>query len=130
MLRKQFLKEFLSALGAKEIQWLNESDKSISGKVLYEIYDPEEVQEFIWNIREAEVPSEEVRKLAELLNEYNLLSIDQIRVSRFELRTLYSKQQGRVVSESEFITILETLKSIRVSMLDEGKETDFYFIHE
>lgn len=130
MRRKQFLIEFLGALGAKEIQWLKEEDTSISGTVVYEIDDPEEVQEFIWHIQESEAPSEDVRKLAELLNEKNLLSIDQIGVSRWELRNLYSKKQGRIVSESEFVDILETLESIEVPMVDEGKETDVYFIHE
>ena len=130
MRRKLFLIEFLGALGAKEIQWQNETDTSISGVVIYEIDDPEEVQEFIWHVQESEAPSEDVRKLAELLNEKHLLSIDQIRISRYELRNLYSKKQGRIVPENEFIPILEALESIEVPMVDEGKETDVYFIHE
>jgi len=130
MRRKQFLIEFLGALGAKEIQWHKETDTSLSGAVVYEINDPEEVQEFIWRVQESEAPSENVRNLAELLNEKHLLSIDQIRVSRRELRNLYSKKLGRAVPENEFIAILEALESIEVPMVDEGKETDVYFIHE
>jgi hypothetical protein len=130
MLRKQFLIEFLGALGAKEIQWHKETNTSLSGSVIYEIDYPEEVQEFIWHVQESESPSEGVRKLAELLNEKHLLSIDQISVSRCELRNLYSIKLGRVVPENEFIAILETLESIEVPMVDEGKETDVYFIHE
>ncbi|WP_444919630.1 hypothetical protein ACJJID_11590 [Microbulbifer sp. CnH-101-G] len=130
MRRKQFLTEFLGALGAKEIQWQKETDTSISGAVIYEIDDPEEVQEFIWHVQESEAPPENVRKLVELLNEKNLLSIDKISISRKELRSLYSKKQGRIVSEDEFISILEALVSIEVPMVDEGRETDVYFIHE
>lgn len=130
MRRKQFLIEFLGALGAKEIQWHRETDTSVSGAVIYEINDPEEVQEFTWNVQESESPSEEVRKLAELLNEKHLLSIDQISVSRHEPRNLYSNKLGRVVPENEFIAILEALESVEVPMVDEGKETDVYFIHE
>jgi len=130
MRRKQFLIEFLGALGAKDIQWHEESDTSISGLVIYEIDDPEEVQEFIWHVQESESPSEDVKKLAELLNENHLLSIDKISVSRHELRSLYSKKLERIVPENEFIAILETLGSIEVPMVDEGKETDVYFIHE
>ncbi|WP_444889686.1 hypothetical protein ACJJIU_03855 [Microbulbifer sp. CnH-101-E] len=130
MRRKQFLTEFLGALGAKEIQWQKETDASISGAVIYEIDDPEEVQEFIWHVQESEAPPENVRKLVELLNEKNLLSIDKISISRKELRSLYSKKQGRIVSEGEFISILKALVSIEVSMVDEGRETDVYFIHE
>ncbi len=130
MQRKQFLMEFLGALGAKEIQWQNETNTSISGTVIYKIDDPEEAQEFIWHVQESDVPSENVRKLAELLNQKHLLSIDKITISRQELRNLYSKTQGRIVSENEFLAILETLESIEVPMVDEGKETDVYFIHE
>lgn len=130
MRRKQFLIEFLGALGAKEIQWQKETDTSISGTVIYEVDDPDEVQEFIWYVQESDAPSEDVISLAELLNEKHLLSIDQIRVSRYELRNLYSKKLGRIVPENEFIAILEKLESIEVPMVDEGNETDVYFIHE
>ena len=130
MRRKQFLKEFLGALGAKEITWQKESETSISGTVIYEVDDPEETQEFIWHVKESDTPSEEIRELAELLNKEGLLSIDQIKISRLELRNLYSKKQGRIVPEQEFLAILEALESIKVSMVDEGKETDVYFIHE
>jgi hypothetical protein len=47
MRRKRFLKEFLGALGAKEIEWQKELDSCITGKVIYEVDDPEEIQEFI-----------------------------------------------------------------------------------
>lgn len=130
MRRKQFLIEFLGALGAEEIQWQKQTDAYISGTIIYETDDQEEVQGFIWHVQESEAPSENVRKLAELLNEKSLLSIDQISVSRHELRNLYSKKQGRIVPENEFIAILEALESIEVPMVDEGKATDAYFIHE
>lgn len=130
MRRKKFLRKFLGALGAKEVQWEEESDISISGTAIYEIDDPEETQEFIWRVRESEAPSEEVEELAELLNEKDLLNIDQIKVSRHELRNLYSKKRGLIVSESKFLAILKELESIEVPMVDEGKETDVYFIHE
>ncbi|EMN7216775.1 hypothetical protein WB841_004576 [Vibrio vulnificus] len=130
MRRKQFLIEFLGALGAKKIQWHNETDISISGAVIYEINDPEGIQEFIWHIKESEAPSEDVRKLAELLNEKHLLSIDQICVSRDELRKLYSEKQGCIIPEGKFIAILEELESIEVPMIDEGNEADMYVIHE
>jgi len=130
MRRKQFLKEFLGALGAKDIKWQEESDEYVSGIVIYEIDDPEEIQEFIWRIQESEVPPKEVKVLAELLNQKALLSIDQIKVSRDELRNLYSKKQERIVPENEFLAILEALEQIEVPMVDEGKETDVYFIHE
>lgn len=130
MRRRQFLKEFLGGLGAKEILWKGESETSVSGTVVYDIDDPEGAQGFIWHKKEAEVPPQEVMELAELLNEKNLLSIDKITVSRHELRKLLSDKLGRVVPEPEFLTTLKALESIEVPMVDEGEETDYYFIHE
>jgi hypothetical protein len=76
------------------------------------------------------VPSEEVQALAELLNEKNLLDIDRIKVSIQELRNLYCKKQGHIIPENEFLAILEGLESIEVRMVDDGEQTDVYFIHE
>ena len=47
MRRKRFLKEFLGSLGAKEIERPKELDSCITGRVIYELDDPEEIQEFI-----------------------------------------------------------------------------------
>ena len=109
MKRKNFLKSFLGALGAKKIEWLHESDSNISGRVIYELDDPEEVQEFIWKISERETPSEDIRVLAELIHEKELLSIDKIRVSRSELRREYSLKQDRIISENYFMETLNAL---------------------
>ena len=130
MKRKYFLKSFLGALGAKKIEWLHESNSNISGRVIYELDDPEEVQEFIWNISERETPSEDVRALAELIHDKELLSIDKIKISRSELRREFSLKQARIISEYDFMETLNSLKSVQVRMADEGRETDVYFIHE
>jgi len=130
MKRKEFLKEFLGALGAESIEWHKESDNLITGIVIYDSNDPEEKQEFCWHITEQEVPGNRVLELAKLLNQNSLLSIDQISVTREELREKYSEQLGSNVSEQEFSEILEKLEEIEVTMVDDGKETDVFFIHE
>ena len=130
MSRKQFLNEFLGALGAREIHWRKEDEKSISGTVVYELDDPEETQDFVWHKSESEVPTQDVQDLAKLLKEQRLLNIDKIVVSRQELRRRYSELLGRVVPEEEFIPILNALESVEVPMVDEGRETDAYFIHK
>ena len=130
MKRREFLTEFLGALGAESIEWHKENDNFISGRVIYAYNDPEEIQNFCWHMNEKKVPSTHVLKLAKLLNEKKLLSIDQIAVTREELRLQYNKMYGSNTSESEFSEILEELEEIQVPMVDKGKETDFYFIHE
>ncbi len=54
MKRKEFLTEFLSALGAIKILWHKELDDYISGTVIYELDDPEEMQDFCWHKSEQE----------------------------------------------------------------------------
>jgi hypothetical protein len=130
MRRKQFLQEFLGALGAKDIHWNEETESSISGIVIYNFDDPEEIQEFIWHKHDSEAPTQEVLELATLLKAQRLLSIDKIMVSRQQLRQRFSTWLGRIVPEAEFLDILEALESVEVPMVDEGRETDIYFIHE
>ncbi|NVJ67196.1 MAG: hypothetical protein HWE16_11970 [Gammaproteobacteria bacterium] len=130
MKRQKFLTEFLGALGAIEIQWKNTFKSSISGIVIYEHDDPEETQEFIWHTTESQVPDYKVLMLVEILHKQQLLDIDRINIPKNKLRKLYSKKIGKLVTELEFSQILEHLKSIEVNMIDEGKETDIFFIHE
>jgi uncharacterized protein YjfI (DUF2170 family) len=130
MKRKEFIAEFLGALGAESIEWREENDRLISGVAIYDKSDPEEIQEFCWHTSESKVPSMNVLNLAKLLNVKKLLNIDKISVTRAELRGQYNEMFGANVSESEFSEILNELEKIEVPMIDEGKETDAYFIHE
>ena len=130
MIRKAFLQEFLGALGAVEIQWLKETDDEISGTVIYEINDPEEKQDFVWHKSENDMPDQDVVNLVKLIHKDKLLSIDQIKVTRLELNSKFNKAYGCTKTEQEFSDILESLETIEVPMLDEGRQTDAYFIHE
>jgi len=130
MRRKEFLYEFLGALGAVEIHWLEESVDKISGTVIYEPNDPEEKQDFVWHKSEMEAPCRNVVNLAKLINKQGLLSIDQIQVTRAELQAKYNSAYDHKTTEEEFAHLLELLEAIEVPMVDEGRETDAYFIHE
>jgi len=130
MRRKVFLQEFLGALGAVEIQWHEETDDKISGTVIYEVNDPEEKQDFVWHKSEKDMPDQDVFNLVKLIHKDKLLSIDQIKVTRLELNSKFNKAYDCTKTEQEFSNILESLETIEVPMLDEGRETDAYFIHE
>jgi len=130
MRRIEFLQEFLGALGAVEIEWHKKTTELISGKVIYDRDDPEEAQEFVWRKLESEVPSQEVINLIKLLRKKKLLSIDQLAVTRSELRESYNIEYGLKTNEHEFSNVLESLEKIEVPMIDDGKETDAYIIHE
>ena len=130
MKRKEFLAEFLGALGAQRIEWHEDTVSYVSGRVVYDENDPDEFQDFCWHIKENETPNADIYYLAKLINEEKLLSIDKITVKREELGKLYNTKFGRTLTKSEFETILEELERIEVNMVDDGKETDIYFIHE
>jgi len=130
MKRREFLTEFLGALGAESIEWHEETKSFISGRVFYERKDPEETQDFCWHMGEENTPSPQTWELVKLLNKKKLLSIDQISVTREELRLQYNETYNSKTTEAEFSKVLEELEEIEVPMLDEGKETDAYFIHE
>lgn len=130
MKRRKFLTEFLVALGAENIEWHVETENFISGRVIYERNDPEETQDFCWHINEEKTPSSYVLRLVKLLNKKKLLSIDKISVTREKLRFQYNDMYGLNITEPEFIKILEELEEVEVPMVDEGRETDAYFIHE
>ena len=130
MKRKLFLTEFLGALGAEKIEWKVENNDFISGTAIYEINDPEETQDFCWHMSEENTPSSSLLKLARLLNEKKLLSIDKITVNREELKSFYNEKYETNITTNEFNQILEALELIEVPMVDEGGETDIFFIHE
>ena len=130
MKRKSFLTEFLGALGAEKIDWEIENDNFISGTVIYEIDDPEETQNFCWHMSEEETPDSSLLKLAKLINENKLLNIDKITVSREKLNTLYNENNETNIGINEFSKILDALELIEIPMVDDGEETDIFFIHE
>lgn len=130
MKRKEFLIQFLGALGANDIEWSREQANDISGRVIYDKNDPEEIQDFCWNISENDVPNSSVLDLVKLINEKGLLRIDQISVTRDRLREMYNGRHAVKVSEKEFSDILEELQKVKVPLIEGDVEFDFYFIHE
>ena len=130
MTRKEFLIEFLGALGAVDILWQQEKDDLIFGTVIYDKDDPEETQDFCWHITESNLPDESVYNLAALLKRENLLNIDKIKISKDNLHALYNKAFIASLTSDQFSNVLNSLKTIEVPMVDDGNETDIYFIHE
>lgn len=138
MNRKSFLSHFLGALGAEDILWVEENDEYIKGTVVYPpetsipYYDPIEdgQQDFCWHATEGDTPDSDICKLIELIHHHRLLDIDMLTVSRNDLRTLFSGEIREVVSVVRFDTALHGLLNIFVNMVDDGKETDIFFIHE
>lgn len=135
MKRESFLTEFLGALGAESLTFTKIERETISGTVHYrQSFDTEEEedlkQDFRWHMTEGNVPGIDVFKLAELIHQQNLLDIDQLIISVEELRDLYNQTCNSVFNQQEFDNILGELENVVVRMVDDGEETDSYFIHE
>jgi hypothetical protein len=122
MKRKLFLETFLGALGASKIKWGNINVDKIYGTVIYDHEDPEERQDFVWHMTEDNVPSEVVRLVIKYLSENNLIDIDKIIKPIREIDLPFLSQ-----SKKEYV--INSLFDIEVRMIDNGEETDSYFIH-
>jgi hypothetical protein len=122
MKRKLFLETFFRALGAKEVLWTAIEPDKICGTVLYEPNDSEEKQDFVWHMTESTVPGENVKMLLQFLSDNNLIDNDKIRkpINDLSIDFLDKGRSEKVWNE---------LFNIEVSMLDNGEETDKYFIH-
>jgi hypothetical protein len=128
--RQEFLAEFLGALGAREVRHLQVTPSSISGTVVYDPGDPNEQQAFRWSVGQDNAPSPAAIRLAGLIRSGGLLRIDKLRVSRQDLLGLFNAGQDPGYSTEQFTAVLEELLQIEVPMLDDGVESDCYFIHE
>lgn len=121
--RQTFLEAFLSAFGARQIIWTDKNMNSISGTVIYDPTDSEERQDFIWHMTEEKAPSEHVVKLIHFLSDKKLLQGDKL---RFPISEIEIPDTDNHTKEKHFNELL----SVAVNMIDEGKETDSFFIHE
>ncbi len=122
--RQVFLDSFLKLLGANYIAWTNFEVDKVYGTIIYDLKDPEERQDFCWNITEENVPTNEVLKLINLIKDLGLINGDKIAIP---LNELFQRING--TSFDEFISTVEDLKSVKVCMLDKGVETDTFFVH-
>lgn len=126
--RQEFLDEFLGALGARSVDYTIIQDDVIAGFVTYDPSDPDpnERQDFRWRASQSDVPSPVAFDLIKIINRDKLLYIDQLTVTE---EVLFSRLGGKVTKE-EFEQGLEEILSIKISMVDDGEETDAYIIHQ
>jgi len=123
MKRKLFLEAFLGALGAKKILWADFQLDKVYGTVVYDPNDEEERQDFVWHMNESNVPNDDVRKLLLFLSENNLMDVDKIIKPIEELNINF-------IEKNKLETVWNDLFDIEVRMIDDGEETDRYFIHD
>ena len=120
--RLNFLKSYLKLYGVEKIELTNETVNSISGIAIYDENDLEERQEFIWHKSEKEIPSPELNILIEKIVAEKLHNGDKISeyIVELEFEEFDNSTKDKILTE---------LFDVRIRMVDDGKETDSYFVH-
>ena len=122
MKRLNFLKSFLKFYSVEKIEIINETENWIHGIAIFTNSDPEEKQEFIWYKSEAEAPSVEL----------NIL-IDRIVTDKLHVGDMILKETDKLVftefSNQTKDELINELLEIEVKMIDNGEETDIFFVH-
>jgi len=121
--RLNFLKCFLKLFGVEKIELTKTSVNSISGIAIYEDeMDLEDRQEFIWHKSENEVPSAELNILIEKIVAEKWHNGDKIAddVEKMEFTEFDNLTRDKILDE---------LFDVKISMVDDGEETDSYWVH-
>lgn len=122
------LHRFMNLFGINRFKIFLANSKIIRAQVGWpddgsdEYEEAEEVQDIVWHIQDCE-SMDDALTLGEFIRDNKLISIDKVIVD-------YEILQSKINWESKkFDAALNTLISIRVSRLDNGEETDSFFIH-
>ncbi|WP_411895194.1 hypothetical protein [Winogradskyella sp. A2] len=120
--RLNFLKTYLKLYGVEKIELTNETVDSISGIAIYDENDPEERQEFIWHQSEKGIPSPELNILIEKIVAEKWHTGDKIseHIEELEFEEFDNSTKEKILTE---------LFDVQIRMVDNGQETDSYFVH-
>ncbi len=84
--------------------------------------EDEEVQDIEWDVQHYD-NIEDALELAEYLIDNKIMRSDKVTIDREELFNRISWEKDR------YDAAINTLLSIKVDMLDEGRKTDYFFVH-
>jgi len=120
--RQIFLNSFLRLFGVDKIELKDVSLQKITGTA---IYDDEGRQDFCWNIAEDKVPSDDLIELIKIIYKKRDSQIDKIKETSDELflKTGWTDRE-------KFNEVFAELFKVEVKMIDDGEETDSFFIHD
>jgi len=119
------LNHFLNLLGAEDIVYIKFETYNVFGTVVNDKNNKEEQQDFCWHTTEENVPSEKVIDIINTIKANKFIAIDKISVSWTEIFAL-SKENNF----ESFMSSVHELLNVEIKMIDNGIETDSFFIHE
>ncbi|MDY7394293.1 hypothetical protein UMM65_03510 [Aureibaculum sp. 2210JD6-5] len=120
--RLNFLKSYLKLYGVEKIKLFNETKSTISGLAIYDESDLDERQEFIWYKSEQEVPPPELIVLIEKIVANKWHTGDKIseHIEELEFSEFDNQTKEKILNE---------LFDIKIKMIDDGEETDSFYVH-
>jgi hypothetical protein len=120
---EEFLKSFFLLFGAKLEQYRVEI-MDIDGIVSFE--NGKDTQQFRWRYPQDMTDLNEAKNLCNFLQQNTLLEGDKILISEPELANRLSNSG---YNSEEVERSISELLSIEIKMVDEGRETDSFFVH-
>ena len=120
-LRHKILKEYLKLFDIVAIESLSKEIDRICGIA---VFSDNETQEFCWHTTKEKAPENDVLKLIETIRINGLNEGDKLKVTEEELFILLGWSD-----RSRFQKSIDELFSIEIKMIDEGNETDSFFLH-
>ena len=121
--RQIFLEHFLGLYEVDKVEITHVDTDKISGKAIY--LDDYDRQEFCWHIAEQNVPTDDLVQLIKVIKENKFYRTDKIIV---DADTIFEKSGW--ADRTKFNMTYDKLFDIEVKMIDDGEETDSYFIHD
>ena len=121
--RQIFLEHLLGLYEVDKVEITNAETDKIFGNAIY--LDGDDKQEFCWHMTEQNVPNDELIKLIKLIKDNKFNTTDKIIVSA---DTIFKKSGW--ADRTKFNLTYDELFDIEVKMIDEGEETDTYFMHD
>jgi hypothetical protein len=120
--RLNFLKSYLKLYGVERIELIDKTVDSISGIAIYDENDLEERQEFIWHKSEKQVPSPELNILIEKIVAEKWHNGDKIseNIEELEFEEFDNTTKEKILTE---------LFDVQIRMVEDGEETDSYWVH-
>lgn len=120
---KIFLASFFALFGAYVKEYRIEGNK-VLGAVGWK--GEEDEQMFSWLVDFGEVVLLRMNLLCEFLTQHNLINGDKIIIQPSELKMLL---QNKGWDKNEAEEVVNNLSSVNIKMIDDGEETDSFFIH-
>jgi hypothetical protein len=122
--RLEFLEEFLKLYGVSEVKYNLITIEKVYGTAIYVLDDPEEIQQFCWSMNESNVPPIQVLDIIKVVNENNWCDIDKIIVPEDELFEKIGWKDRQL-----FDKYYDLLFEVDIRMVDDGEETDGFWVH-